>query len=55
MDHSDDALEPILKALTASAVDFRLSSLPLLVLPVLLGEAIPFGQLVGGITEKRVL
>jgi hypothetical protein len=40
---SSDALEGILKALAAVAIGLRLPPPPLLVSPVLLGEAVPSG------------
>ena len=52
---SPDAFERILQALAAGAISLRLLSPPLLVLAVLLGKAIPSGQLFDGVTEKRIL
>jgi len=41
--------------LAAGTISLRLSSPPLLVLAVLLGKAVPSGQLFDGVTEKRVV
>ena len=51
---SPDAFERILQALAAGTISLCLSSVPLLVLAVLLGEAVPSGQLVDGVTETRI-
>ncbi len=48
---SPDPFERILKALAAGTISLRLSSPPLLVLAVLLGKAVPSGQLFYGIAE----
>jgi hypothetical protein len=52
---SPEAFERILKALAAGTISLSLLPPPLLVLAVLLGEAVPSGQLFDGITEKRIL
>ena|SRR5689334_7293265 len=48
---SPDAFERILKALAACTISLCLPSPSLLILAVLLGEAVPFRQLVYGVAE----